>query len=164
VGGAAAELAALAYLANALGMLVSRLLGDRTVVLVGPVALVRWSCLIAALSLAVVVVRPDPVLAVFAYAVIGLAVGPVFPVALSAAGATGAASSWMLGWVVTIAYLGSVAGPMVIGFAAGATGLQMAFLIPVALGLVMAVLASAVRGAARGPRPSSMPDTDAPLV
>jgi fucose permease len=126
------------------------------------VPLVRWSCCIAALCLAVVVVRPDPVLAVVAYAAIGLAAGPVFPVALSAAGATGAASSWMLGWVVTMAYLGSVAGPMLIGFAAGAAGLREAFLIPVALGLVMAVLAPAVRGAARGPRPSSIPGTELP--
>ena len=47
VGHAAAELAALAYLANAVGMLVSRLLGDRTVVAVGPVNLVRWSCVAA---------------------------------------------------------------------------------------------------------------------
>jgi fucose permease len=164
VGGAAAELAALAYLANALGMLVSRLLGDRTVVAAGPVRLVRWSCVAAAVSLAFVVARPDPVLAVVAYAVIGLAVGPVFPVALSAAGATGSASSFVLGWVVTMAYLGSVAGPMLIGFVAGAAGLREAFLIPVALSLLLALVASAVRGAAQGPRPSSIPDTDAPLV
>jgi len=57
-----------------------------------------------------------------------------------------------------------VAGPMLIGFAAGASGLREAFLIPLALGLLVAVLAPAVRGAARGPRPSSVPDTDAPLV
>lgn len=164
VGGAAAELAALAYLANAFGMLVSRLVGDRTVVRVGPVALVRWSSVAAAISIALVVLRPDPVLGVFAFAVIGFAAGPVFPVALSAAGATGAASSWVLGWVVTMAYLGSVAGPMLIGFAAGVAGLREAFLIPVALALLMALLAPAVRGAAGGPRPSSMPDTDAPLV
>ena len=164
VGGAAAELAALAYLANALGMLVSRLLGDRTVVVVGPVRLVRWSCVAAALSIGFVVVRPDPLIAVVAYAIIGLAVGPVFPVALSAAGATGAASSFVLGWVVTMAYLGSVAGPMLIGFIAGAAGLREAFLIPVILGLVLAVVAPAVRGAARGPRPSTMPEIDAPLV
>jgi MFS family permease len=164
VGGAAAELAALAYLANALGMLVSRLLGDRTVVAIGPVPLVRWSSLVAAGCLALVIVRPDPILAVALYALIGLAAGPIFPVALSAAGARGAASSWVLGWVVTMAYLGSVAGPMLIGFAAGAVGLREAFLIPVALALVMVVLAPSVRDAARGPRPSSMPETDAPLV
>ncbi|MET0773789.1 MAG: MFS transporter [Candidatus Limnocylindrales bacterium] len=164
VGHAAAEMAALAYLANAMGMLVSRLLGDRTVVAVGPVGLVRWSCVAAALSLGLVVARPDPMLAVVAYAVIGLAVGPIFPVALSAAGAMGSASSFVLGWVVTMAYLGSVAGPMLIGFVAGAAGLREAFLIPVVLGIVLAFLAPAVRGAARGPRPSSVPDTDAPLV
>lgn len=164
VGGAVAELAALAYLANALGMLVSRLVGDRAVVRVGPVALVRWSSVAAALSIALVVLRPEPVLGVFAYAVIGFAAGPVFPVALSAAGATGAASSWVLGWVVTMAYLGSVAGPMLIGFAAGAVGLREAFLIPVALGLLMALLAPAVRGAARGRPPSTIPEADAPIV
>jgi MFS family permease len=164
VGQAAAELAAVAYVANGVGMLVSRLLGDRTVVAVGPVPLVRWSSLAAALSLGLVVLRPDPMLAVAAYAVIGFAVGPIFPVALSAAGANGAASSWVLGWVVTMAYLGSVAGPMLIGFAAGAAGLREAFLIPLALGLLLGVLAPAVRGATRGPRPSSMPDTAAPIV
>jgi MFS family permease len=162
VADAAAELAAVAYMANALGMLVSRLLGDRTVVAVGPVALVRWSCIAAALSLAVVVAHPDPALAVLAYAVIGLAAGPIFPVAISAAGATGSSSSFTLGWVVTMAYLGSVAGPMLIGFAAGATSLRGAFLIPVVLGFVLALLAPAVRGAARGP--SSLPTPDAPIV
>jgi MFS family permease len=111
-----------------------------------------------------VVARPDPSLAVVAYAVFGLAAGPVFPVALSAAGANASTSSFMLGWVVTMAYLGSVAGPMLIGFAAGAWGLREAFLIPVALGLVLALLAPAVRGAARGPRPGSVAEADAPLV
>lgn len=164
VGHAAAELAAAAYVANGVGMLVSRLLGDRTVVAVGPVPLVRWSSVAAALSLGLVVVRPDPMLAVAAYAVIGFAVGPIFPVALSAAGAMGAASSFVLGWVVTMAYLGSVAGPMLIGFTAGVAGLREAFLIPLALGILLAVLAPAVRGAAQGPRPSSLPEADAPIV
>jgi MFS family permease len=164
VGSAAAELAALAYIANAVGMLVSRLLGDRTVVAIGPVGLVRWSCVAAASSLALVVLRPDPILAVVAYAVIGLAVGPIFPVAISAAGATGTASSFVLGWVVTMAYLGAVAGPMLIGFTAGLVGLREAFLIPVILGLAMAALAPAVQGAARGPRPSPRRETEAPFV
>ncbi|MEZ4596243.1 MAG: hypothetical protein R3C32_04970 [Chloroflexota bacterium] len=164
VGGAASELAALAYIANATGMLVSRLLGDRMVVAVGPVPLVRWSYVAAAASLAVVVGRPDPMLGVAAYAIVGIAIGPIFPVALSAAGASGPSSSFTLGWVVTMAYLGSVAGPMVIGFAAGVAGLREAFLIPVALGFVLALLAPAVRDAARGRRPGTIPEVDAPLV
>jgi fucose permease len=164
VGHAAAELAAAAYVANGVGMLVSRLLGDRTVVAVGPVPLVRWSSVAAVLSLALVMLRPEPMLAVAAYAVIGFAVGPIFPVAVSAAGATGAASSFVLGWVVTMAYLGSVAGPMLIGFTAGVAGLREAFLIPLALGILVAILAPAVRGAAQGPRPSSLPEADAPIV
>lgn len=164
VAASAAELAALAYLANALGMLVSRLLGDRTVVAVGPVSLVRWSFVAAAVSLAVVVARPDAHLAVLAYAIVGFAIGPIFPVALSAAGARGSATSFTVGWVVTMAYLGSVAGPMIIGFAAGAVGLQGAFVIPVALGLGLAVLAPVVRDAARGRRPSGLPSVEPPPV
>lgn len=164
VSGATAALAALAYLANALGMLVSRLLGDRTVVAVGPVALVRWSYVAAGVSLAVVVLRPDPIVALFAYAIVGLAAGPIFPVALSAAGAGGAASSFMVGWVVTMAYLGSVAGPMLIGFVAGVLGLKGAFLVPVALAFGLALLAPAVKGAARDRRPMTAPGTEPPLV
>jgi fucose permease len=162
VGGATAELAAVAYLANALGMLVSRLAGDRTVVAVGPVALVRWSSVAAAMGLTLVILRPDPTLGVVVYAVVGFAAGPIFPIALSATGGTGASSSLVLGWVVTMAYLGSVAGPMLIGFAAGAVGLRGAFLIPVALAFVVAVLAPAVRDAARGPRPATSPEAELP--
>lgn len=164
VGRATAELAALAYLANATGMLASRLLGDRTVVAVGPVPLVRWSCIAAGISLGVIVLRPDPILAVFAYAIVGFAAGPIFPVALSAAGANGPASSFVLGWVVTLSYLGSVAGPMLIGFMAGVAGLQGAFLIPVGLAFGLAFLAPWVKGAARGRPPSSLPEAGAPLV
>jgi MFS family permease len=164
VGGAGAELAAIAWLANALGMLTSRLLGDRTVVAVGPVSLVRWSAIAAAVSLGVVVLRPDPVLGALAYAVVGFAAGPIFPVALSAAGGTATAPSFMLGWVVTMAYLGSVAGPMLIGFAAREFGLRGAFLIPVAVAVVLALLAPAVRDAARGHRPVTAPEAELPPV
>ena len=76
----------------------------------------------------------------------------------------GRAASFVLGWVVTMAYLGSVAGPMLIRFTAGAAGLREAFLIPLAFGILLAALAPAVRGAARGLRPSSVPDTGAPIV
>ena len=162
VAGAAAEVAAIAYLANAAGMLVSRLAGDRTVVAVGPVALVRWSSMAAAASLALVILRPDPMVGTIAYAVVGFAAGPIFPVALSAAGGTGLSSSFVLGWVVTMAYLGAVAGPMLIGFAAGGVGLRGAFLIPVAIACVLAVLAPAVRDAARGPRPATSPEAELP--
>jgi MFS family permease len=162
VAGATLELAAVAYLANAFGMLVSRLAGDRTVVALGPVPLVRWSSFAAALGLSLVITHPDAMMGIGVYAVVGFAAGPIFPIALSAAGGMGASASFVLGWVVTMAYLGSVVGPMVIGFAAGSVGLRGAFVIPVVIACVVAVLAPAVRDAARGPRPATSPEAELP--
>ena len=82
--------------------------------------------------------------------------GVTFPIALSAAGNRGPGQTIVVGWVVTMAYLGSVVGPMVIGFAAGSWGLQAAFLFPMILGALLVVLAPAVRGAARGSRPATV--------
>ena len=161
-GRIAPTIAILAYVANALGMLTSRLLGDRLVTITGPVPLVRWAGVATGVALACLIVRPDPVVGVLAYAVIGFASGPVFPIALSAAGNRGPGQTIVVGWVVTMAYLGSVVGPMVIGFAAGSWGLQAAFLFPMILGALLVVLAPAVRGAARGSRPATVSPAEMP--
>jgi len=152
VGGIAPNVAVLAYLANSLGMLTSRLVGDRLVTITGPVALVRWAGVALGLALACVIARPEPIVGFVAYAVMGFAVGPIFPTALSAAGNRGVGQTMVVGWVVSLAYLGSVAGPVAIGLTAGAVGLRWAFLVPMALVFGLVLLAPFVRGAASGPR------------
>jgi len=161
-GRVAPTVAILAYVANALGMLTSRLLGDKMVTIAGPVPLVRWAGVATAVALGCVILRPDPVVGVAAYAVIGFANGPVFPIALSAAGNRGPGQTMVVGWVVTLAYLGSVVGPMVIGFVAGSSGLQAAFLFPMILGSVLVLLAPVVRDAARGSRPATVSPAEMP--
>ncbi len=164
VGRAAPTIAVLAYLANALGMLTSRLIGDRLVTVTGPVALVRWAGVSLAIALVCVIARPDPLVGFLAYAAIGFANGPIFPTALSAAGNRGAGQTMVVGWVVSLSYLGSVAGPLTIGLVAGTAGLRWAFLVPTALALAVALLAPFVRGATRGPRPSSVTALEMPPV
>ncbi len=163
VAGAAVEVATIAYLANAVGMFVSRLVGDRLVVITGPVRLVQVSGLALGFGLLLVILRPDPIVGFVVYAVIGFAAGPAFPIALSAAGAR-PASGTVVGWVVTMAYLGSVVGPMVIGLAAGSVGLRAAFLIPMLLGFLMVALAPAVRDAARSRTPATTSPAEMPPI
>ena len=161
-GGIAPSVAILAFVANALGMLTARLLGDRMVTITGPVPMVRWAGVATAVALGCVILRPEPVVAILAYAVIGFANGPVFPIALSAAGNRGPGQTMVVSWVVTMAYLGSVIGPMVIGFVAGSSGMRAAFLFPMLLGSLLFVLAPVVRDAARGSRPATVSPAELP--
>ena len=74
------------------------------------------------------------------FALVGLGLGAVVPVAFSASGTPGA-----LGRVVTLSYVGSIAGPAAIGLAAAAAGLRAALVIPLVLCAGIAVGARAVR-------------------
>lgn len=161
VGGAAVEVATIAYLANAVGMFVSRLVGDRLVLITGPVRLVQVSGLALGVGLMLIILFPEPEIGFVVYLVMGFAAGPAFPTALSAAGAQ-RGSATIVGWVVTMAYLGSVVGPMVIGLAAGSVGLQAAFIIPMLMGYLMVLLAPQVRDAARSRRPATTSAAELP--
>ncbi len=162
VGRITPTVAVMAYLANALGMLTSRLLGDRLVTITGPIALVRWAGLAMVIALACVIARTEPLVGLVAYALLGFAIGPVFPTALSAAGNRTVGQTMVVGWVVSLAYLGSIVGPLAIGLAAGSVGLRWAFLVPLALAGAMALLAPAVRGATRGPRAGTITSVEIP--
>jgi hypothetical protein len=79
------------------------------------------------------------------FGLLGLCLGPVVPVAFSAAGnAAVPRPEDVLGWVVTISYLGSIMGPILIGVAAEAVSLRAALLIPVGVTLAIAVIAGAI--------------------
>ncbi len=164
VGRITPTVAVMAYLANALGMLSSRLLGDRLVTITGPIALVRWAGLVMAIALACVIARTEPLVGFLAYALLGFATGPVFPTALSAAGNRTMGQTMVVGWVVSLAYLGSIVGPLAIGLAAGSVGLRWAFLVPMALAGALVLLAPAVRGATRGPRAGTIASVEIPPV
>ena len=109
----------------------------------GNVSLVRGGSLIAAAGLGARVcwcTSPPPAIAGFA--LLGLGLAPVVPIAFSAAGDLDPrATGRLVGRVATIGYVGSVAGPIMIGWLAEATSLRTSLGLVVLLALVIAVSA-----------------------
>jgi MFS family permease len=147
--GTSGGLAALAFTAFAAGMVAGRVVGDRLAGRFGPVALVRTGGLVAAGGLAFGIAVTAPAPALVGFVVLGLGLSTIVPITFSAAGNVGVGSS-ALGWVLTVSYVGTVAGPAVIGFIAHAVGLRAGLVLPVALAVVAAALAPFVRTAAGG--------------
>ena len=113
----------------------------------GNVVLVRGGSLIAAAGLGLGLLVHEPAAAIAGFALLGLGLAPVVPITFSAAGDLDArATGRLVGRVATIGYVGSVAGPITIGWLAEATSLRAALGLVVVLALVIAV--SARRGLA----------------
>jgi MFS family permease len=77
---------------------------------------------------------------------VGLGLGPVVPLAFRSAGWTdrpGHPSALPI--VVTAGYVGSILGPLLVGFIADRAGLRLAFLVPVAASAVALLAAGATR-------------------
>ncbi len=147
---ASSAVAALGFAGFSLGMVVSRLTGDRLGAAVGPRRLVLVSTTGSAVGLALALLFPSPVTGVIGFTMLGLGLGPVVPTVISAAaGAHIGAVENIVSRVFTFGYFGGVVGPAVIGFVAGGLGLRAALAIP--LGLVIYIAASSGRlGTAAG--------------
>jgi MFS family permease len=112
------------------------------VVTLGSVRLVRGSGVVAASGLAIAVTAGDAPMAIGGFILVGAGLGPIVPVAFSAAGHLGAhVSGRVLGRVVLIGYLGTVIGPLAIGGLAALTSLRTALCLPIVLALTAAGLA-----------------------
>jgi MFS family permease len=83
------------------------------------------------------------------FALLGAGLGPAVPTAFSAAGNTPSGPGrTALAGVVTAGYLGSIIGPLAIGFTADVTGLRAALWIPAALAAVIVAAAPSLAAAA----------------
>jgi MFS family permease len=137
--------AALAFVAFSVGMAITRSFGDRLTARFGPTVVVRAGGIGAVLALTSVLALHTTVPALVGFALLGLCLGPVVPIAFSAAGnAAVSRPEDVLGWVVTISYLGSIVGPILIGAAAEGMSLRAALFIPVGVTLAIAVIAGAI--------------------
>ncbi|MFF1557401.1 MFS transporter [Streptomyces sp. NPDC058279] len=137
-----AGLAAASTTAFALTMAVARLVGDRVVDRFGPVRTVRAGGLLAtAGGLSVVVVR-QPAGALAGFALIGLGIAVVVPLAFAAAARSGPAPAQAIAGVATITYTSGLIAPSAIGAVADATSLVVSF------GLVTLLAFALVAGAA----------------
>src|SRR5262249_22165698 len=144
-------LAATAFAAFSFTMAAGRFASDRLQARFGPVVLVRAGSLIAAVGLGLGLMIDTPAAGIAGFALLGVGFAPVVPIAFSAAGNTGlGATGVILGRVVTMGYLGSIVGPIIIGGLAHATGLRAALFVIVALALVITLVADCLSTAAAG--------------
>ena len=118
-------------------MVIFRLVGDRIVRALGPVRVVLWGGLLAAVGLAVAILAPSVLLASAGFALVGLGLANTVPVIFSAAGRKGAAGVAM---VSTAGYGAMMAAPPLIGFVSHEWGLRAGLALMAAACLAMAAL------------------------
>jgi MFS family permease len=143
-------LAAAAYAAFSIGMAAFRLLGDNLTARFGPVATVRGGALLAAAALSFALLAPSPYWALPGFALTGAGLAVIVPIVFGAGGRVpsipgGAGVAAVSG----SGYIGFLFGPPLIGLIAQWSSLRLALLLIVALTMVAALLAGAVRGPAR---------------
>ncbi|MDZ7703282.1 MAG: MFS transporter [Trueperaceae bacterium] len=125
--GATAGLAATAYAAISLTMMIGRFSGDALRSRFGATGLLRYSALFAAFGLGAALLAPTPTLALLGFAAVGLGLANLVPLLFSAAAnLPGIASEDGLAAVATAGYVGFLVGPPVIGLAAEVTSLAAA--------------------------------------
>ncbi|MGW6819990.1 MFS transporter [Streptomyces sp. NPDC055005] len=160
---APAATAALTYGAYSTAMTAGRLVTDRVVARTGPVFVVRYGSVLAALGLTAAALGDSVPVALAGWTAFGLGLSGCVPQFFSAAGHEDQGGSGTnVSRVAGLGYLGMLAGPAVIGPLTHLVPLNLALLLPVALCLVAAGAAGVLRArppAAEGsrPRPASEP-------
>lgn len=153
-GLAAAERAGLGFVAFALAMATGRIFGDRLATCFGDGRLVRIGGLVAVAGLLCLLAASHFAVAIAGFALVGLGASNIVPIFYRSAGSQDAMpAASAISAVATMGFAGILAGPALIGFIAGKTGLHAAFLLLAAiLCLVPLGGVAIVRRAARGAR------------
>ncbi|MEV8319724.1 MFS transporter [Streptomyces sp. NPDC059900] len=128
-----------------LTMAIARLAGDAVVDRFGSVRTVRVGGVVAALGGLLVVVAPHPVIAMCGFAMLGLGIAVVVPLAFAAAGRSGPNPSQAIAGVATITYTSGLIAPSAIGTLADATSLVVSFGLVTVLACGLAVFAGVLR-------------------
>jgi hypothetical protein len=137
--------ASLGYFAFSVAMIGVRLVADRLVTRIGAVRLTRLAGIVAVAGYALVIAVPDPAADLAGFAVIGLGVAAIVPLAWSAAGRRQPeAPGRAIAGVATLGYLGFLLGPVLIGGLAGLAGLRLAFIAAAAVTGAVCFLAPAL--------------------
>jgi fucose permease len=147
---AAPALAASAFAAFSVAAAVGRFATDPLRERISPSTLVRGGTLVAALGLMLAIAVHRPAAAIAGFTLLGAGLAPVVPIAFSAAGAADPhATGRNVGRVATLGYVGSVSGPIMIGWIAQATSLRLALGLTAVLALAIAVAAKAIEAPLR---------------
>lgn len=144
--GSDAGTAGVGVVAFSAGMAVSRFAADRVAGRADPATLVRAGASIAAIALGAALAVGEVLPFIVALAILGLSLGPLVPLTFRRAGALGLGPGRSaLAVAVTSGYLGSIVGPLVVGFVADLTSLRAGFVVPVVACLAAAGAAGALR-------------------
>ncbi len=131
---AAAALAPLGYAAYQAAILITRLLTDRAAGRFGRARVVVVATVASILGCVVVALLPFAAAAIVGFALAGVAVGALVPLAFtSAGGLSPARSDEIIARVNLFNYAGAILGAVLLGLLADAPGLGLAFLLPAAL-------------------------------
>ncbi|MEV1024585.1 MFS transporter [Streptomyces sp. NPDC050264] len=144
-----AGLAAACTTAFTLTMAVARIAGDAVVDRFGAVRTVRLSGVVATLGALLVVLAPNPPVAMAGFGLLGLGIAVVVPLAFAAAGRSGPNPSQAIAGVATITYTSGLIAPSAIGTVADATSLVVSFGLVTALTCGLMIFAGVLRGADR---------------
>jgi len=137
-------LAAAGFAGFSATMAFGRFFGDALRHKFGAGFLVRLSGMISAAGLALALIAPTPLLAVFGFAAMGIGIANIAPVIYGAAGRLkGVASGVSIASVITLGYAGFTAGPPVIGFVAEQVSLRGGLALIGLACLAIAALSSA---------------------
>lgn len=143
-------IAAMAFVLYMAAMAAGRLTNDRWVDRWGSGAVVRFGALTGVLSLVLVIVAAPlnvPLLAFAGFAGVGYGTSSMFPVMMGAAGSRpGIPAGHGVALVAWMVRIGLILQPAIVGAAADAWGLTVAFAIPLVAGLVIAAMAPVLAG------------------
>lgn len=145
ITGASASTAAACFTAFAGTMAIARLAGDVVIRRLGPVRTVRVSGAVATAGGVLVVLADSPYLAIPGFALIGIGIAVVVPLAFAAAGRTGSNPSQAIAGVATITYTSGLIAPAVVGGIAQASSLTISFGIVTLLTAALIPSATAMR-------------------
>jgi MFS family permease len=122
-------------------MAITRFVADSLRIRFGKVAIVRTGSLVAAAGMTLGLIVHEPGAAIAGFALLGLGLAAVVPIAFAAAGEIDArATGRLVGRVATVGYVGSVAGPIAIGWLAELTSLRASLGLVVLLAVTIAAV------------------------
>ena len=148
--GTGAGVAASAYVVFSATMAVVRLLGDRVTARFGRRSVVRAGGAVAAGGMVLALAVDAPVGALVGFAVAGVGIAAIMPIAFSSAGdVPGSSQGAAVAAVASVGYAGFLVGPPLIGYLADLVGLRLA------LGAVVVTAASLALSARALPRATS---------
>lgn len=158
IAGAPPPIASAGYAAFTLTMTTGRLMGDRAAAALGPVLLARLGGALVTVGMGAALIAGQAAATLVGFALVGLALANVVPVAFSAAGRARRASPGAgIAAVSTTGYLGFLVGPPAIGVTADHLTLRGGLAIVAALGVLVALLAPCL-GVAGHEKSASEPD------